>query len=239
MGWFVAALIIGATAKVVGGIIDRAQERKETTERAEYEKKKAEYNRDTNLGIMERQLTSAMENDYQQLSDLERDRDIQSRGNAQETFLGQLQAEDEMVKLQTSSARSMGELTATQGSSGAEEDLTVQTLINAEMRAAENSKRTQIDKGLGLATYQRQSATDAMKTQQNRIAGKYEEGGAVRNLYNYQRERETGSTTITTTYLNDVIADQDYWAGGWWAADLLGFAGEAASAGATYFGTQI
>jgi len=225
---FLVATAIGGAAKWLGGVISRKNQREETTDQATYEKAKAEYDRDTNLGIMEKQLASSMEQDYIAAGDLEKQRGQEATASAQQTFLGQLQAEEELTSMKATNARSLGELQAVQGGSGAKADINLQTVINAELQAGENSKRAQIDKQQGLATYSRKNATDAMKTQQNRLESKYEEGGSVRDLYNYQRTRVTGDTLLTTTYLDDTIKKQEYFGNGWFLADLLGFTGEAA-----------
>jgi len=240
MFWLMlGSLVVGAIATGVSGIISRKNQREETIEQAEFEKEKAEFDRDTNLGIMEKQLASSMEQDYIAAGDLEKQRNQEATASAQQTFLGQLQAEEELTSMKATNARSIGELQAVQGGSGAKEDINLQTVINAELQAGENAKRNQIDKQLGLATYSRKNATDAMKTQQNRLESKYEEGGSVRDLYNYQRTRVTGDTLLTTTYLDDTIKEQEYFGNGWFLADLLGFAGASADAGAQFAASGV
>lgn len=238
MGWLIGLLVVGAAAKFAGGVVGRAEERKAARKQAEQGIKDAEFKRDTALGTMERQLVGNMGEDYLAAGDLENQANTQGIASAQNTFIGQLQAEQDMMDLKASNARSSAELVATQGASGAKQDVNLQTVIDAELQANENAKRSQIDKGLSIATYQRSNTLDAMKTQQNRLESKYDEGSAVRNLYNYQGKRIRQGTTLQTTYLNDVIKDNTYNAG-WFAADLLGGFGAAADVGSSLYGLGL
>lgn len=237
-GLFLAAVGIGALAKGIGGILERKAQRDQARKEARHQKKLANYRRDTVLGSMEKELVMGMESDYERRGDIDTQMRSQATASAQNTYIGQLGAENQYMGMLASNERAMGELQTQQGASGTKADVNLQTVINAELQANASAQRNQIDKGLNLSTYQNQLATDAAKTEIDRLGRKYDPNSAVMNLYNYKRSRVTGETAIQTNYLDDVIKDNTY-NGQWFMADLLGGLGAATDATASIAGIGL
>ena len=224
MFWLGLALVtLGAAAKVTGKIIENKKAQEEKREQAQHAIDQTNYQRDTNLGIMEKQLIASMESDYQQAQDLEVQRTTQSVASSQSTFMSQLAAEEDYAQGLVQNERASAELTSAMGSSGAQQDVALAAIVNEEMNQAAAVKRSSIDKGRGLSTYQLNAANQASKTAQGRIESRYEPGSATRNLYNYQRQRIIGGAELETNYLDDVVTDNsDYlsW-DNWWGSDAM------------------
>ena len=218
-----ALTVIGATASVAGSIYNNQQKQEDTRDQATQAIAETNYQRDTNLNTMEKQLVGSMENDYLGAQDLEAARNANSTASAQSSYMEQLAAEEQYTSGLVQNARNSGELALSMGASGAKEDLALATVINAEMTQNAAAQRGGIDKTRGLATYQRDTANQASRTSQSRLEQKYEDGSAVKGLYNYQRERITGGVELETTYLQGVIDENsDYlsW-GNWWGSDSM------------------
>lgn len=221
MGWFIAALVVGGIAKAVGGILEGHQTRENNREEAERQKELAEYRKNTALGTMQRELGVAMEGDYLAYGDIQNQLAGEITSSAQGTYIGQLAAEDQYTGLLASNERASGELVAQQGASGTKQDITLQTVIDSELRANANTQRTQIDKGLEMNAYRNKLVADSGQEQLERLGRKYEPNSAFMRLYDYKRERITGETKLQTSYLDDIIRSNQYNAG-WFFSDLLG-----------------
>ena len=218
-----ALAVIGSAVSVAGTIYNNTQEQEKVREQATQAIAETNYQRDTNLNTMEKQLAGSMENDYLGAQDLEASRNANSVASAQSSYMGQLAAEEQYASGLVQNARNSGELSLSMGASGAKEDLALATVINAEMTQNAAAQRGGIDKTRGLATFQRDTTNQASRTSQGRLEQKYDDGSAVRSLYNYQRERITGGAELETTYLQAAIDDNsDYMSwGNWWGSDSM------------------
>ena len=215
--------VLGTGASVAGSIYNNKPEEERQREQAEQSKKEAEFQRDTQLGTMERQLVQNMGSDYESAQDIEAARNASAISASQSTYVSQLAAEEQFSTGLAQNAQSMGDLERSMGASGAKEDTTLATIVQNEMNASASVQRQNIDKTMGLSAYQLQENARQSKTQQARLEGKYQPGSAVMNLYNYQRQRINEGTTLETTYLDSVIEDNsDYlsWSN-WWGSDAM------------------
>jgi uncharacterized membrane protein YccC len=207
------ALAVGGAAKVFGGWKKRKAKRRAqkkeakyqkalAQEQARYQREMAEFQKESALETMEKELAMGMETEYEQMGEAETQLLGQSAASYQQTYIGQLAAEQEYTQALTGAERAMGDIQAQQASSGAKEDITLQTIINSEIQQNLNAQRTRIDKGLSLSDYQTQLGIRSAKVEIDRLGRKYEPNSAFMNLYNYKRERVTGETAIQLAHIN-------------------------------------
>jgi hypothetical protein len=218
--WVVAAaLAVGGAAKIYGGWKSRRAKRRAqkkeakyqkalAQEQARYQREMAEFQKESALETMERELAMGMETEYEQMGEAETQLLGQSAASYQQTYIGQLAAEQEYTQALTGAERAMGDIQAQQASSGTKEDITLQTIINSEIQQDLNAQRTRIDKGLSLSDYQTQLGIRSAKAEIDRLGRKYEPNSAFMNLYNYKRERVTGETAIQLAHINTQEAIQ-------------------------------
>jgi len=244
-GLFVASIAVGALATGIGGMMSSAAARKQARAQARYQRAQNEARRQTTLGTMERDLTDSMSQTYEQAGDISGQIDSQSIGAMSNTYLGQIAAESELTNMKQQNAQAVGDVNLQMGTSGAEQDVTLQTVINSQIQQQEGEKRSSIDASRGMAVYQMDTNVAQANQQQDRMLGAYKPGDAIMRRYEYTRGRVNAEAQITDTYMGDVIkANKDYTfkslmdgdanAWSWFGGDVLGFVAGAAGAGQQY-----
>ena len=232
-GVFVASLAVGAIAGGVGAAMSARAARKQARAQARYQKAQNEARRKTTLGTMEHDLVEGMTSTYEQAGDITGQINAQSTSAMSNTYLGQLASESELTNMKQQDAEASGALNLQMGASGAEQDVTLQTVINSQMQQQENEKRSAIDASRDLSVFQNDTNVANAKTTQNRMLTKYNPGDAVMRRYEYTRRRVNAEADITSSYMDDIIKENKYNAT-WFAADALGFLSSAAGAGQSY-----
>ena len=244
MGWFIAALVIGAAVKAIGAIASNANERKETREQAEYDMDQAnlreqalDYEKDTALGNLEKQTGIAQQDAYSQAAATEKEAIGQYTEQASQTYLGQLAAEENFMDLRQAGFEAQGQMTATTGASGIRKNDTLGGVLDRQIAQKETAARRSIDASRDGSMYGAGRQLERANSAAGLAREQFQQGSAYMNLYDYRRERIEGAADIQAlsierqkTYLQDTIDEQDYGKDSWFWIDLLSVAGAASDA---------
>lgn len=204
--------------------------RTDAEEKAKAEKDAAEYQRDTILGEMERELAIKKQEagdwvDEVRLQSAQAEGRIeQSYGeNVQNAYITQLNSENALLKEKVENQRSIGGLTSQIGSSGVRNSGSVELLVATEQAAdaaEEGLSRKGIDSGMRAMVSGSQASrregidkVGQVRTKADSTMAQFDPGSAYMDLYNFKRERVTGSTAMQTAYLDSAIDSTYDWTG--------------------------
>ena len=193
-------------------------------------KKAAEYQRDTILGEMEKELAIKKQEAEEWAAEV-RLQSAQAEGrieqsygeNVQNAYITQLNSENAFLKGKVENQRSIGGLKSQAGASGVRNSGSVELLVATEQaanNAEEGLARRTIDSGMSAmvsgSQVSRREGLDKVEQVRKKASdtlAQFDEGSAYMDLYNYKRERVTGATALQTEYLDDVIDSTYDWSG--------------------------
>lgn len=176
---------------------------------------------------MHRELGMQMERGYEEASALE----SSLVSGAQNTYLGQLAAEGKLLDTIQQGEEAAGGLSARAGASGIKGGGTLSEVLQSQMSERASMMRKQIDSGREM----NMAAFGAQARGLNKMRSQFDQGSSFMDLYSFKRGAVNAAADLalqdnaldiesaqnSINYAGQVITDQDYWQGGWWAADLF------------------
>ena len=221
---------MGKSGNRVKNFYDDVTGRTARKKEAKAKKKAAEYQRDTILGEMERELAIKKQEAEEWAAEV-RLQSAQAEGrieqsygeNVQNAYITQLNSENAFLKGKVENQRSIGGLKSQAGASGVRNSGSVELLVATEQaanNAEEGLARRTIDSGMSAmvsgSQVSRREGLDKVEQVRKKASdtlAQFDEGSAYMDLYNYKRERVTGATALQTEYLDDVIDSTYDWSG--------------------------
>lgn len=243
------AAIIGGGIAAAGAIYGAVSDYQNDKAQAKHQQEMINYNRDTALSTMEKELAIAREEDEYQAGVLNRQADWAEGQNAQQaglamqgTYITSLGYNKEITDRMAQNEQEGGAITAraamsgirNTGSAALVRDITdqnnAQDVAHAQMTA---EAATEGAVASNIAQYEGALENLAVTRQQaDRRVARYNDGSEFMDLYNYRRERITGEAALQTTYLDDMI-DRSFW------NNLIGGAFDVAGAGLGIYTTGL
>jgi hypothetical protein len=200
------AMLGASVLQAAGGVIGRAQERKNA--KAEIDQKLKELNLESAQGV------TSLEN--QKISDkAQADAAAMQIGN--ETRTGQLAARDNLLGMQAEGKQAAGNLAAGMAAGGLESGTTVQDVLNQNIQTAVNQERERI----GVASSGANMRIDEMRRS-------FQPGSAYMNLYESKKDSILQGAAMQKSFLEDQRDSYNYDLN-WFAQDLFDVVGTAAN----------
>lgn len=220
-------IIGGGVVSAVGAGYEAWSGHQQTKREAEQQKALMEYNEETALGTMDRELAMHIEEDQYQAGVLRRQADWAEGQNAQnagmamqDTYLTSLghtkQIADEIANNELQ-GDAMTARAAVSGVRNTGSVSTARTLADqagqANVDYATQMAQAAMNRGVSqnIQAYEgtRENLATTRQAADRRLA-QYEEGSEFMDLYNYRRERITGENDLRSTYLDDLV-DASFW----------------------------
>jgi hypothetical protein len=244
----IALMIAGGVTKAVSGIISRANQREQSIAEAKYQASVADINQaqqatdlQNTLKQMDQGLGVQMGDDYSKAGSVQSQTKAGFTGAMADTYMGQLGQEAGLVDLKQQNLEASGQISASAGASGLRDNLTMQSVVDSQIREKETFARSQIDQGLSNSVYKAGNQANASMDEANKLLTAYQPGSAYMSAFSFKQQAmktqgaySTALYTKKRTYLEKIVLDNQYnW--NWFAADAFGVLGAAADTGTSLY----
>jgi uncharacterized protein YecA (UPF0149 family) len=222
----IALIVMGGSAiiKGFGNVFSNkvAREKEKTEAQSQINILKA--NTAEAVNNLEAQLESNKEQDFIRASAIERGASTEFTQNMQQTYLGQLTAENNYIGQLAQGQTTLGQLKSTEGTSGARSDILVNSIIKQTIEAENKQARQTIDKSLESAVGQGLASYKESEAQANTLRSMYNEGSAYMRLFQTQKQGIINSSAAKESYLQDIYNDASKYDKWDFGADFFGVA---------------